>query len=151
YTAGLFHDLGKLLLAINIPDEYDGAQSMAMKRQIPLWEVEKEIFGATHAETAAYLLGLWGLAPSVVEAVALHHSPGRTDNPNFSALTALHAANVLDYRQQPEKDGFCVPEFDEPYLSALGLTEGVAEWQKAIDGQEVKKAARPTSEAAPAK
>src|SRR5207247_1635793 len=64
YTASLFHDLGKLLMATNLPDEYNGAQSLSVKRQIPLCEIEKEIFGATHAETGAYLLALWGLGPS---------------------------------------------------------------------------------------
>ncbi|MEO8429502.1 MAG: response regulator, partial [Verrucomicrobiota bacterium] len=66
FTAGLFHDLGKLLMATNLPNEYSGAQGLALKNKIPLWEVERELFGATHAEAGAYLLGLWGLSIPLV-------------------------------------------------------------------------------------
>ncbi len=75
FTAGLFHDIGKLVLATNLAEPYSGALALANKRKIPLWEVEAEVFGATHAETGAYLLGLWGLPVSVLEASALHHCP----------------------------------------------------------------------------
>ena len=36
---------------------------------------EREIFGVTHAEVGAYLLGLWGIPFPIVEAVAFHHRP----------------------------------------------------------------------------
>ena len=58
---------------------------------------EKEIFGVNHASVGGYLLGLWGLPVSVVEAIALHHSPQRTTTPAFAALTAVHAANVFEH------------------------------------------------------
>ena len=54
-----------------------------------------EIFGATHAEVGAYLLGLWALPDAVVEAVAYHHAPRRSVNQQWSALTLIHVANAL--------------------------------------------------------
>ncbi len=75
YTAGLMHDLGKVILAANFDSQYNGAHAIARKRRIPLWEVEKDIFGATHGEIGAYLLGLWGLSPEVVKVAALQPSP----------------------------------------------------------------------------
>jgi hypothetical protein len=128
FTAGLFHDLGKLLMATNLPNEYSGAQGLALKNKIPLWEVERELFGATHAETGAYLLGLWGLSIPLVEAVALHHSPGRSDNKDFSPITAVHVANVLDYRQTSEGESFVPPDFDLTYLDELGLRDRLPGW-----------------------
>ena len=47
-------------------------------------------------EVGAYLLGLWGLPSPVVEAVAWHHRPRDCPQQTFSALTAVHAANILD-------------------------------------------------------
>ena len=61
FTAGLMHDLGKLVLASNFDEQYSGAQALARQQHLPLWEVEKQIFGASHGEIGAYLLGLWGM------------------------------------------------------------------------------------------
>ncbi len=146
YTAGLFHDMGKLLLATNLPEEYNGAQSLAVKRGIPLAEVEQEIFGATHAEVAAYMLGLWGLSPGVVEAVARHHSPRGAGEKKFTALTALHAANGLDYLQTPENDGFKAPQLDAVYFESLDVAARVPEWQKLAAGQRATKPTPKVSE-----
>ena len=146
FTAGLFHDLGKLLMAANLPNEYSGAQALALKRKIPLWEVERELFGATHAETGAYLLGLWGLSIPLVEAVALHHSPGRSDNKNFSPITAVHVANVLDYQQTSEQEGFVPPDFDMAYLDELGLRDRLPVWLDGKSEKSNKQSPRPISE-----
>ena len=54
-----------------------------------------EVFGATHAEVGAYLLGLWNLPDPVVEAVAYHHAPSRCVNRQWSALTLIHVAESI--------------------------------------------------------
>ncbi|MBI3415705.1 MAG: HDOD domain-containing protein [Verrucomicrobia bacterium] len=131
-TAGLFHDLGKLLMATNVADEYNGAQALAKKQNLPLWEVEKEIFGATHGETGAYLLGLWGLSTPIVEAVALHNAPSRTLEKMFAPLTAVHVANAFDYETNPEKDSLAPPALDLAYLTETGMAGRLADWQQAI-------------------
>ena len=77
YTAGLMHDLGKVILAANFDTQYHGAHALARKQQIPLWVVEKDIFGATHGEIGAYMLALWGMPADVVKVAALHHQPMR--------------------------------------------------------------------------
>jgi len=51
FTAGLMHDLGKIILASNFDEQYRGVQSLAAKQKLPLWEVEKEIFGAHHGKS----------------------------------------------------------------------------------------------------
>jgi HD-like signal output (HDOD) protein len=45
----------------------------------------------THAEIGAYILGLWGLPYTVVEAVAYHHFPGRVPQNGFDILASVHA------------------------------------------------------------
>lgn len=58
FTAGLLSDIGLLLLAAKAPD---------------LLRSDESELGFTHGGLGAYLLGLWGLAPGIVEAVAFHH------------------------------------------------------------------------------
>jgi HD-like signal output (HDOD) protein len=131
YTAGLMHDLGKVILAANFDGQYHGAHNVARKQQIPLWEVEKDIFGATHGEIGAYLLGLWGMSAEVVKVEALHHQPLRAGDTTFTALTAVHVANALEHEVNPEADGLPTPLLDVDYLQQLGLEERVEMWRNA--------------------
>ena len=129
YTAGLMHDLGKVILAANFDDQYHGAHAVARKQQIPLWEVEKDIFGATHGEIGAYMLALWGMSAEVVKVAALHHHPLRAGDKTFTALTAVHVANALEYGGNPDADGLPAPVVDAAYLQELGLEERVELWR----------------------
>jgi HD-like signal output (HDOD) protein len=131
YTAGLMHDLGKVILATNFDEQYHGAHNVARKQQIPLWEVEKDIFGATHGEIGAYLLSLWGMSQEVVKVAAMHHDPIRAGDKAFSALTAVHVANVLEYEGNADADGMPAPQLDTIYLKELGLEERVELWRVA--------------------
>jgi HD-like signal output (HDOD) protein len=129
YTAGLMHDLGKVILAANFDEQYLGAHAVARKQQIPLWEVEKDIFGATHGEIGAYLLGLWGMSAEVVRVAALHHHPLRGGDAGFTPLTAVHVANALEYEGSAETDELPVPVLDAAYLRNLGLEDRVDLWR----------------------
>jgi len=62
FTAGFLHDLGKLLLLINLPGTYRELLSLAETKQIPEWQAEQGLFGTTHAEVGGYVLGLLGVA-----------------------------------------------------------------------------------------
>ena len=77
FMAGLLHDLGKPILSINFPEQYGEVQAAAKDRNISLWEAEREIFGTTHSEVGAYLIGLWGLPDSIIEGLAFHHYPNK--------------------------------------------------------------------------
>ncbi len=155
FTAGLMHDLGKIVLAANFDEQYRGAQSLACKQQIPLCEVEKEIFGAGHGEIGAYLLGLWGMPLDLLEVAAYHHEPSRSVSKGFTILTAVHVANALYYERHPDRDGAIVSKVDEAYLGDIGLLDRLTVWR---EGKETKKSATASkaeskvkAEASPAK
>ena len=67
--------------------------------------MEEREDGFSHAEIGAYLLGLWGLPYTVVEAVALHHGPNRVPHQNFDAISAVYAANLLAHELEEESAG----------------------------------------------
>jgi putative nucleotidyltransferase with HDIG domain len=131
YTAGLMHDLGKVILAANFDDQYHGAHALARKQQIPLWVIEKDIFGATHGEIGAYMLALWGMPAEVVKVAALHHHPLRAGDKTFTALTAVHVANALEYEGNPDGEGLPAPVVDAAYLQQLGLEDRLEFWRDA--------------------
>jgi len=117
YTAGLLHDIGKLMLSCKLPEKSAEAVQVARSDRIPLWQAEQQVLLATHAEVGAYLLGLWGLPESVVEATAYHHRLLEATNQDFSVLTVLHAADC-----QVENNcyaGMSVINPEKEYLSKL--------------------------------
>jgi HD-like signal output (HDOD) protein len=126
FLAGVLHDLGELLLAVNLPEEY--GKVLAVARQggsIPHWEIEAEHLGATHAEVGAELMAAWNLPLTVVEAIALHHRPTQLMSTGFRPLTAVHAADVI-----AEEPG---AELDEAYLRDLGMAGNLEKWREVCD------------------
>ncbi|MCP4678872.1 MAG: response regulator [Deltaproteobacteria bacterium] len=73
FTAGILHDVGKLLLAFDRSEQWKEAVKLSRKEKIPKIEAERKVFGFTHAEVGAYLLHLWQIPNSITEAVATHH------------------------------------------------------------------------------
>jgi putative nucleotidyltransferase with HDIG domain len=129
FTAGLLHDVGKLLFAANLPKPFGQALALAREQRWSLWEAERRVLGASHAEVGARLLGIWGLPTPVVEAVALHHYPARRANQPFSPLTAVHVANVFDHEVRPEPSSIASSGMDLGYLKELGLDQRVEDWR----------------------
>jgi HD-like signal output (HDOD) protein/CheY-like chemotaxis protein len=74
FAAGLFQDIGQIILATILRRSYDDIVLEARLRGEPLWQVESELIGVTHAQVGAYLLSLWGLPQTVLDAVMFHHS-----------------------------------------------------------------------------
>ena len=70
-TAGMLHDVGKLVLADALGGEYTDALHEGFGAGHAIWQIEREAFGSSHAEVGAYLLGLWGLPEAVIAAVSV--------------------------------------------------------------------------------
>jgi len=124
-TAARLHDLGKLALAANLPEQYRKAKRVASDRGIPDWEAEQEVFGTSHDEVAACLLAIWGLPLPVVEAVAMHHRPTCLLSRSVSPLAMVHVANVF---ARADSLAAAMKQLDSDFLKELGLEERLADW-----------------------
>lgn len=142
FTAGLLHDIGKLVLVSLKPEEYKEVMRQAYESKSLLHTMERVKLGTTHAETGAYLLSLWGIPFSILEAVAWHHFPSECKDKRFSALTAVHVANVAEHRRK-DTDNVKPPALDDRYLSDLGLTAQAVEWLKLAPDQPKSESAIP--------
>jgi HD-like signal output (HDOD) protein/CheY-like chemotaxis protein len=128
-TAGLLHDVGKLILAANLPEEYRRVRELAEREGYALSRVEELEFGATHAGLGAYLLGIWGLPDCIVQAVAFHHEPANSVvTGSFNAIAAVHVANILVHEESGS--GEISDEIDLEYLATLGVTARIGRWRE---------------------
>ena len=63
-----------------------------------------------------YLLGLWGLPISLVEAAVFHHYPGKCAHKEFGALSLVrNAANVFAHELENDSASG-LPQLDADYL-----------------------------------
>jgi HD-like signal output (HDOD) protein len=134
----MLHDVGKLVLADALGAEYTSVIRDRFNGNLAIWRIEQETFGASHAEVGAYLLGLWGLPESVIAATAWHHRPSESGDGEFSALTAVHAADVIAHqierRSNPDRP---TEPPDHDYLETLALPDAMPRWmQLCVGGEE---------------
>jgi HD-like signal output (HDOD) protein len=98
FAVGLFRDVGQIIFARVLGQFYDSVIERALLRGEPLCKTEREMIGSTHAEAGAYLLGLWGMPDTVVNAVAHHHSRSISGGDEFSALSILRIADAIGHQ-----------------------------------------------------
>jgi putative nucleotidyltransferase with HDIG domain len=134
-AAGLLHDLGKIVLATNFDDLYGRVHSLARKQPVALWEVEKEMFGASHGEIGACLLGMWNMSSDVVDAAAFHHEPPLGEHDQLTPLAAVHIANVLEHQLHPDDEFRVLPVVSTPFLNQLRLLQRLPIWRATFANQ----------------
>ncbi len=130
FLAGLLHDIGELLLLVNLPTEYQTVLNRVRDEGIPTWQAEFEQFGATHAELGAELMATWNLPMSVVEALALHHHPSKLLSSGFGPLAAVHVADVLEQELSRSKEYHEGATIDHAYLNDMGAGEKLDSWRE---------------------
>ena len=101
YMAAVVHDLGVLVLGSRAPDRYQRVLAEARDTHMPLHLVEKRLLGVTHADVGASMLELWGLAPSLVQAVRHHHQRPTTHQWDSTGLLFLANQLVTAADEQP--------------------------------------------------
>lgn len=130
FTAGLLHDLGKLLLVANEPEHFKRVTDLMSAKQISQWEAEHEVLGLTHSELGAWLAAIWGLPLAIVEAISMHHYPARFLTQGFCPLTAVHIANFITHELVPGRDKATFATLDDRYLADLGLQDRLDVWRQ---------------------
>jgi HD-like signal output (HDOD) protein len=124
-VSGVLHDIG-ILLYFKTPD----ISSRVRFNTHGLISVDSEYkaLGTSHAEMGGYLLGIWGLPVSIVEAVTFHHKPWLLVSNKTGIVPILYIANQLLNMCQFEKDANYPVYLNMDYLQKIGLVDPLDEW-----------------------
>jgi len=131
FLSGMLHDLGKLVLATQHADAYAEVLQRAGGQNQYLDDIERDLLGATHGEVGAYLIGLWGLPDTVVEAAAYHDAPSACPDDEFGVFGVVHVASRLALHPNAEDPTDPALRVDIEYLQKAGVIDRWPVWQAA--------------------
>jgi putative nucleotidyltransferase with HDIG domain len=135
-VAGLLHDVGKLVLAEATAEHFARAIAGAKRENRPLFEIEEELTGVSHAEVGAYLLSMWGIPYLIVEAVAHHHHPERVACDKLDLPASVYFANWLAHDQEVTRLGAAsLPnaKLNQEIVAKLGVEKLLPDWRAATE------------------
>jgi len=96
FVAGILHDIGRLVLLIQLPDLCREMIETSRGERRSLYEIEREQLGYDHGDVGGALLRRWKLPIRVAEPVEYHHRCNRSEQfPRESAV--LHCADLLTH------------------------------------------------------
>ncbi|MEE8576875.1 MAG: HDOD domain-containing protein [candidate division Zixibacteria bacterium] len=76
FSAGLLHDIGKIIMATHLQEDYAGVISARAEGSDKLdHDLEESILGYHHAQIGAILAEQWKLPSKLQESIAFHHHP----------------------------------------------------------------------------
>ena len=94
FTAGLLHDIGKLIISIYVQEVGDYLIKKVTEAQLSYVELEEKVIGFDHARVGGFLARSWNLPDNLVAAISFHHS--LSDEQDHVELTSVvHVANGL--------------------------------------------------------
>lgn len=121
FVAALLHDVGRIVLALGLPNEYAAVLKHCETSAEPLWVAERRVFGADHARVGACLLQMWGLPSTIVDVVGKHHEPRGVASELARVAAAVHVADALAGEDHPTP-------VDLEFLREVGLDHELEKW-----------------------
>lgn len=121
YTAGLLHDIGRLVLATQFQTEYTATLAYQAAQDCPLLVAEQAVLGIDHAQVGEALTQHWKFPLTMTRAVADHH---RTSCQGIAPLSlVVMAANAMAYALDTSSDtDNMVASLPEGLWQTLGLS-----------------------------
>lgn len=97
YTAGLLHDIGKVVLDQYMNNAYPLFYRKLQGDNDNLEDIEKQILGASHTDVGNRLALLWDMPESIRQAILYHHCPGEAES-NQDLTHLIYVANFISAR-----------------------------------------------------
>jgi putative nucleotidyltransferase with HDIG domain len=122
FTAGLLHDIGRLVLVTGHPDAYAQVVAWHAQHGGDWQDAEQAILGIDHVDAGVALADHWNFSSTMRQAIAYHHAPD-IHGAGFLA-TIVHVANAIVHALDlAGEDDELVPRVSSVAWDAMGLNE----------------------------
>ncbi|WP_432736317.1 HDOD domain-containing protein [Maridesulfovibrio sp. FT414] len=122
FTAGLLHDVGRLILFKKMPCSAVQAMIYARENFIPLVEAEDMILGFNHTEVAQSMFERWNFPKSLIETISHHHNPQKAENTKEAGILQL-ADNLAIAVGIADGGMYVLPGVEDGLLEQLQVDE----------------------------
>ncbi|MBD3422115.1 MAG: HDOD domain-containing protein [Chitinivibrionales bacterium] len=92
FTAGIVHDIGKLVLGGYDPEELSRVNIKAAEQQLPFFEAEEP--QVSHTLIGGYLADHWNFPDDLGEAITCHHLLTRAEA-HLRLVSIIHVADIM--------------------------------------------------------
>jgi HD-like signal output (HDOD) protein len=124
FVAGLLHDIGKLLIAVSLPNEHAAILDLLRPGGRTALECELEVTGTSHAELSGAVLARWNLPVPIQRAAMFHHAPEQAAGGELHLSHLVRAAdrlaNDLGHSVVPRPGN---PQVFKEHLEELGVAD----------------------------
>jgi putative nucleotidyltransferase with HDIG domain len=120
FTAGLLHDIGRLILAARFPEKFHSVAIYRAEHDCYPIEAEQAVLGFDHTQIGAALAMRWKFPAEITAAIASHHKP--MDMTANSLVDLVHLADVMAHVLEfPGGDDDLVPPLSHVTWNRLGI------------------------------
>jgi len=124
FSAGLLHDVGKMVICCFLPDEYKAIK--AERETDPNsadFVIEERLLGYNHAVIGGFLGAQWKIPAKLVGAITYHHHPDQSEGDDPIAYVVALADYVAKSAFADDEERPHVGTFDSKLLEYLSVTE----------------------------
>ncbi len=124
FVGGVLHDIGKVVILLNLPEEYRLIRKKRTSAIMSSIDAEEEVLGFDHTRVGELLLEKWNMPGSLKTSVRYHHQP--QDSREFEKLAYIIACgDYLSHIHGAQPDKTQAEEFIdiEAIMENLNLSE----------------------------
>ena len=140
FTAGLLHDVGKVVIAKLFREDFSTILKTTHKEKVLFLDAEQEVLGTTHYKIGELIAKDWKLPSMLTEAISSHHGyTGKINHPKMVAI--VHLADIITRGLQIGSGGDqVIPEIDNRAWDTLNMDIDIIEGLIGIIDEELDKA-----------
>ncbi len=108
YTCGLLHNLGEIVVAVTIPDDYLKMRALIQDKNYTWERAQQEVLGISLKQIAQEILKKWGFPAPITQTVTEFSRSGKgpiRNQQQLNAALASYGSRLMDCLYTPETAG----------------------------------------------